>query len=158
MDLGDLHARDKARGVAHTGWSGCAPSQNMVDESAFEAIVRALPNRRSSDVQLHRQLSGIADQFQRFLRQDEFGPNRADQIAMLNRNLTILNDFPKIIRFLSSEKVDILCLDIGRSLEAKQYFDWSDLFNAIQGSASIEPLEIGPNLLRVCPERSCWIA
>jgi hypothetical protein len=85
MDVSEVRARPEGKGVAQTDWSGCAPLEANLKLADIHKLIDLLPNRRSDDLSVR--FSKTAARFQRYLRQDDFGPTRADQIAALNLNL-----------------------------------------------------------------------
>lgn len=86
------------------GWSGAAPYVNPVEpeQSLTSVVVGLLPRRQSPVCSLVGELLALGGRYARYLRQDELGPTRAEQIAALQQ---------------LSEHLDRLCSDL-RSLPA----------------------------------------
>src|SRR6476646_4482562 len=108
MDISEVLSRPDGKGVAQTNWSGCAPLEADLAIADIDKLIGLLPNRRSSKNDLGLRLRNAAARFQRNLRQDDFGPTRADQIAMLSRTLEALGALRGLLSNLADPHVSAL--------------------------------------------------
>jgi hypothetical protein len=90
-------------------WTGAAKLNFCGQESHLRDLIATLPARTSSDEQILKYLVDLRAHFQRYLHQDEFGPNRREQTAALRaltRSLRTLQRQLKKISPLTREQLD----------------------------------------------------
>lgn len=148
MDVSEIHARPDGKGVAQTAWSGCAPLEADLAVADIDKLIGLLPNRRSSNHDLGLRLSKAAARFQRYLRQDDFGPTRADQIAALNLNLKDIGHLEELLRSISSIQADLLCSRLDEDLRPLVNPTWGQVFDAIHDTSDylghLDPVLVNP--------------
>ena len=151
MDFADLRPRPEGNGVAQTGWSGCAPLEADLAFASVHNIIASLPRRQSSYWSLYFRLCKAAARFQQNLRQDEFGPTRADQIAMLNRSLHHIRIVYEILSDLSVPHASILCARLDEELRPAKNLEWGKIFDVLYDTSdylgNLDPALIDPFLL-----------
>jgi hypothetical protein len=107
-----------------------------------------LPNRRSDDLSVR--FSKAAARFQRNLRQDDFGPTRADQIAALNLNLKGIHRIGESLGNLLSVQAGFLCSRLDDELRPLVTISWGQIFDAMQDTSDylghLDPVLIKPFL------------
>jgi hypothetical protein len=150
MDVSEIHARPDGKGVAQTNWSGCAPLEADLAVADIDKLIGLLSNRRSSNHDLSLRFSKAAARFQRCLRQDDFGPTRADQIAALNLNLKDIGLLKEFLRSLSSIQADLFCSRLDEELRPLVNLTWGQIFDAIHDTSDYlghhDPLPVHPFL------------
>ena len=151
MDFANLRPRPEGNGVAQTGWSGCAQLEADWAFASVHNIIASLPRRRSSYWSLYLRLRKAAARFQRDLRQDEFGPTRADQIAMLNRSLHHIQIVYEILSDLSVSQASIICPRLDEELRPAKNLEWGTIFDVLYDTSdylgNLDPALIDPFLL-----------
>ena len=151
MDFADLRPRPEGNGVAQTGWSGCAPLEADWAFASAHNIIASLPRRQSSYRSLYFRLRKAAARFQRNLRQDEFGPTRADQIAMLNRSLHHIQIVYEILSDMSVPQASIICPRLDEELRPAKNLEWGKIFDVLYDTSdylgNLDPALIDPFLL-----------
>jgi hypothetical protein len=151
MDFADLRPRPEGNGVAQTDWSGCAPLDADLAFASVHNIIASLPRRQSSYRSLYFRLREAAARFQRNLRQDEFGPTRADQIAMLNQSLHHIQIVYEILSDLSVPQASIICPRLDEELRPAKNLNWGKIFDVLYDTSdylgNLDPALIDPFLL-----------
>jgi hypothetical protein len=150
MDVSEILPRPDGRGVAQTNWSGCAPLEADLAVADIGKLIGLLPNRRSSNHHLALQLCKVSARFKRYLRQDEFGPTRADQIAMLSRTLEALGTLRGLLSNLADPHVSALVSRLDVELRPLVNLTWGRIFDAIHDISdylgNLDPVPINPFL------------
>jgi hypothetical protein len=136
MDVSEVRARPDGKGVAQTSWSGCAPLEANLTLADGHKLIDLLPNRRSDNQYLWVRFSKAAARFQRNLRQDDFGPTRADQIAALNLNLEGIHRIRESLINLLSFQADFLCSRLDDELRPLVNISWNQIFDAMHDTSS----------------------
>jgi hypothetical protein len=150
MDISEILSRPDGKGVAQTNWSGCAPLETDLALADIDKLIDLLPNRRSSKHHLRLRFSKLAAHFKRYLRQDDFGPNRADQIAALTLNLRDIGLIREFLRSLLSFQADLLCSRLDEELRPLVNLTWGQIFDAIHDISDylghLDPVLVDPFL------------
>jgi hypothetical protein len=150
MDVSEVRARPDRKGVAQTDWSGCAPLEANLTLADSHKLIYLLPNRRSDNECLWGRFSKAAARFQRNLRQDDFGPTRADQIAALNLNLQDIHRIRESLSNLLSFHAEFLCSRLDDELRPLVNISWGQIFDAMQDTSDylghLDPVLIDPFL------------
>jgi hypothetical protein len=150
MDVSEVLARPDGKGVAQTNWSGCAPLEANLTLADGHKLSDLLPNRRSDNQYLCIRFCKAAARFQRYLRQDDFGPTRADQIAALNLNLKDIGHLEELLRSISPIQAGLLCSRLDEELRPLVNLTWDRIFDAIHDTSDylghLDPVLVDPFL------------
>jgi hypothetical protein len=150
MDISEVLARPEGKGVAQTNWSGCAPLEAHLSVADIDKLIGLLPNRKSSNHYLRLRFTKACAHFKRYLRQDDFGPTRADQIAALTLNLRDIGVIREFLCSLLSFQADLLCSRLDKELRPLANLAWGQLFDAIHDISdylgNLDSVLVGPFL------------
>lgn len=150
MDVSEVLVRPAGKGVAQTKWSGCAPLEADLAVADIDKLIGLLPNRRSSNHYLGLRFSKAGAHFKRYLRQDDFGPTRADQIAALTLNLRNIGLIIEFLRSLLPFQAGLLCARLDEELRPLVNLTWGQIFDAIHDISDylghLDPVLVDPFL------------
>jgi hypothetical protein len=150
MDVSEVLVRPAGKGVAQTKWSGCAPLEADLAVADIDKLIGLLPNRRSSNHYLGLRFSKAGARFKRYLRQDDFGPTRADQIAALTLNLRNIGLIIEFLRSLLPFQAGLLCARLDEELRPLVNLTWGQIFDAIHDISDylghLDPVLVDPFL------------